>query len=232
MVLTVHHLAASRSQRILWLLEELGVPYEVKRYERVGWGAPPSLKEVHPLGKSPIITDGDVTLPESRAIIDYIIRKYGEGKISLPTEGKALTDELYYSHTTEASLMPLIVNTFCKRILPGRVAEEERPVATSVLTNVAETLYEPQIKTRIDEHLSKNRWFAGGANPTVADYMMIFPLELLPQGGFSTANIDAYLERVQTRPAYRRGIEKGGPYRYDYQSEENCLVLLRGAAKS
>ena len=79
----------------IFLQEELEVPYEVKIYERVGWGAPPSFKAVHPLGKSPIITDGDLTLPESGAIIDYIIRKYGQGKISLPTEGKALTDELY-----------------------------------------------------------------------------------------------------------------------------------------
>ncbi|KAI5824616.1 thioredoxin-like protein [Schizophyllum commune Tattone D] len=221
MVLTVHHLVASRSQRILWLLEELEVPYEVKIYERVGWGAPPSFKAVHPLGKSPIITDGDLTLPESGAIIDYIIRKYGKGRIELPSEGKALTDELYYSHSAEASLMPLIVNKFfCTRIIPGQTREEERPVVTDVLGKVAQTLYEPPIKLRvalIDEHLSKNKWFAGGEGPTVADYMMIFPLELLRQSGSSTPNIDAYIDRAQTRPAYRRAIARGGPYLYDFQ---------------
>uniref|UniRef100_D8QI66 glutathione transferase n=1 Tax=Schizophyllum commune (strain H4-8 / FGSC 9210) TaxID=578458 RepID=D8QI66_SCHCM len=218
MVLTVHHLVASRSQRILWLLEELEVPYEVKIYERVGWGAPSSLKAVHPLGKSPIITDGDLTLPESGAIIDYIIRKYGQGRITLPTEGKALADELYYSHSAEASLMPLIVNkVFCTRIIPGQTPEEERPVVTDVLGKVAQTLYEPPIKIRIDEHLSKNKWFAGGEGPTVADYMMIFPLELLRQSGSSTPHIDAYIDRAQTRPAYRRALERGGPYRFDFQ---------------
>ncbi|KAI4520292.1 thioredoxin-like protein [Schizophyllum commune Loenen D] len=224
MVLTVHHLANSRSQRILWLLEELGVPYDVKRYERDGFGAPQSLKDVHPFGSSPIITDGDLTLPESGAIMEYIIRKYGEGKISLPTEGKALTDELYYYHSAEGSFMHLVVNhAYCTFIIPGQTPEEERSVFSDVLGKVAQRFYEPPIKMRIaliDEHLSKNDWFAGGEGPTVADYMMFYPLEWFRECRWSTPSIDAYVDRVQKRPAYRRALERGGPYRFDFQGAQ------------
>ncbi|KAI5895242.1 thioredoxin-like protein [Schizophyllum commune H4-8] len=225
MVLTLHHLNASRSQRILWLLEELEVPYEIKKYEREATKqAPKALKEVHPIGKSPIITDGDITLPESGAIVEYIIKKYGEGKVHTPTEGKALADELYYKHSAEGSLMPPVVNQYIGTLVPAQTPFFIRPVVNMLFDKLNEMIYKPAIQAQvaiIDEHLGKNEWFAGGDAPTAADYMMIFPLEGLPRFGQSTPNIDAYVARVQKRPAYRRAIERGGPYPYDYQSEEN-----------
>ncbi|TRM65459.1 thioredoxin-like protein [Schizophyllum amplum] len=223
MVLTLHHLNASRSQRILWLLEELEVPYEIKKYERQATQqAPQTLKDVHPLGKSPIITDDDITLAESGAIVEYLIRKYGEGKITPPTTGKALADELYYVHVAEGSLMPPVVNQYIGTLVPQQTPFFIRPLASMIFSKVNDMLYEPTIKqlvTLIDEHLSKNEWFAGGKTPSAADFIMIFPLETLPRFDQSTPTIAAYVKRVQQRPAYRRGIERGGAYPYDYEAK-------------
>lgn len=221
-MLVVHHLENSRSQRILWALEELGVPYEVKRYERdkVTSLAPQSLKKVHPLGKSPVITDGDNTIAESGAIIDYLVTTYGENalvpKISTPEH----REYNYWMHYAEGSLMPpLLLKLVFDKVVTSPMPFFIRPIAKGISKKVNKSYIGPNIKGNFDfieSHLMLNEWFAGG-KLTGADIQMSFPLEASVSSGAVSGRypkIKAYVKRIQSRPAYKRALETGGPYDY------------------
>ncbi|RDX54670.1 thioredoxin-like protein [Polyporus arcularius HHB13444] len=217
--LIVHHLNNSRSQRILWLLEELELPYEIKKYQRTAeMLAPPELTAVNPLGSAPVITDGALNLAESGAIVEYILQKYGKGRAQPPESG--IIDNLYYTHYAEASLMPVLVNKLVFRIVPERAPFLLRPLLRGVFSMLTTRMVDPRLKlhaTMIEEHLSRtDGWFAGGPEPTSADYMMIFALEAW---GSEKDNVlgpktKEYVARVHARPAYQRALEKGGEYAY------------------
>ncbi|KAH9856461.1 thioredoxin-like protein [Lenzites betulinus] len=217
--LVVHHLNNSRSQRILWLLEELEVPYEIKKYQRTSeMLAPPELKTVNPLGGAPVITDDGFNLSESGAIIEYIIQKYGNGKAQPPASGKI--DDLYFTHYSEASLMPMLVNKLIFHMIPERSPFFLRPLLKSVFSTVSAKMLDPRLKIHaemIEAHLAKNDrlFFAGGEEPTAADFMMIFALEVWSgRNDVRGPKTKAYVERIHARPAYQRGLEKGGEYAY------------------
>ena len=210
-MLTLHHLNDSRSQRVLWLLEELGLPYEIKHYQRNAETrlAPPELAKIHPLGKSPVITDGDTTIAESGAIVDYIIRRYGQGKdkpAMMPALGSA-DYEAYneWMHYSEGSAMlPLLLNLYV-----GRLKEAGAPL-------------HPRIDSELANHLGyvdgalKGREFFVGASLTGADVQMSFVGEMAKVFGKLEPypNLAAWLGRMHARPAFLRGIERGGAYRF------------------
>ena len=219
-MVVVHHLNNSRSQRILWLLEELGVEYDIKRYQRdpATMLAPAALREVHPLGKSPVITDGDLTLAESGAIIEYLAERYGNGRL-VPEPG---TPEklryIYWMHYAEGSAMPpLLLQLIFGRLDKGRMPFFVRPIARSIKNRVRGSFIEPRIKQHLDYmegELGKALWFAGEAF-TAADIQMSFPLEAaVARGGLnhSRPKLMAFLDRIHTRPAYQRALTRGGEY--------------------
>ncbi len=219
-MITVHHLNNSRSQRILWLLEELGLEYEVKRYERDRdtMLAPAALRAVHPLGKSPVITDGELTLAESGAIIEYLAGRYGDGRL-VPAAG---TPEhilyTYWLHYAEGSAMPpLLFKLVFDRIETAPMPFFVRPFAKAIAGRAKSSFIEPQIKLHLDfmeQQLSQLAWFAGTAF-TAADVQMSFPLEAAAaRAGLNASrpHLMAFLERVHARPAYKRALERGGPY--------------------
>ncbi len=219
-MLVVHHLNNSRSQRVLWLLEELGVPYEIKRYQRDAQTmlAPPELRAVHPLGKSPVITDGDATLAESGAIIEYLVERYGNGRFVPAAGTPARLRYIYWMHFAEGSAMPPLL----MRLIFGRIAGPTtpaliRPIARAIANRVLNTVVMPNITRQLDfmeGELGKRKWFAGDEF-SAADIQMSFPLEGAAVRGGLTANwpkLWAFLETIHARPAYKRAIEKGGPY--------------------
>ncbi|PZR34210.1 glutathione S-transferase [Caulobacter segnis] len=219
-MIVVHHLNNSRSQRVLWLLEELGVPYEVKRYERdaATMLAPPALKAVHPLGKSPVITDGDAVIAETGAIIEHIVGSYGEGRL-VPAPG---TPErlryTYWLHYAEGSAMTPLLLKLVFSALPNRAPGLMKPLVKSIAAKAQAGFVDPQLKTHIDyweAELSKAPWFAG-AEFTAADIAMSFPLEAGADraGAASRPHVKAFLETIHARPAYQRALERGGPYAY------------------
>jgi len=220
MMLTVHHLDNSRSQRILWLLEELNAPYEINYYRRdARQQAPKELLDISPLGKSPVITDGDVTLAESGAIIEYLILKYGAGRLLPPKEGD--TDNLYFSHYAEGSIMPTLVQRHIFSLIPKNVPFIIRPIISMVLSRVDKEFIEPDIRKHIrmiESHLEKSKsgWFAGGNGPTAADFQMLFPLEIVVTFAPDNIppNIKQFVDTVHARPAYKRVLERGGEYAY------------------
>jgi len=215
--IVVHHLQNSRSQRILWLLEELELPYEIKKYNRTeAHLAPDEMKKVYPLGIAPFITDGDVVLGESGAIIEYIIGKYGGGRLQPTEEGKV--DNLFYTHYAEGTVMPLLVNKIIFGMLPKQVPFFIRPVASMISGAASSRFLDPRINLHaeyIEKHLEKSQtgWFANGPQPTSADFQMIFALEAMKQRapGVSPKIIE-YVDRVHNRPAFQRSLEKGGKY--------------------
>lgn len=219
-MITVHHLNNSRSQRVLWLLEELGVLYEVKRYERdkITMLAPPALKAIHPLGKSPVITEDGRTIAETGAIIEYILERHGRGRL-IPAPG---SDErlryTYWLHYAEGSAMtPLLLKLIFTR-LPENAPGLLRGVVKNIANKANERLADPQVRTHIDywdTELSKSEWFAGGSF-TAADIMMSFPLEAAAAraGAKSRPMVKAFLDRIHARPAYHDALKKGGPYDY------------------
>ena len=217
-MITVHHLNNSRSQRILWMLEELGVPYEVKRYEREpSMQAPASLRAVHPLGKSPVITDGDKTLAESGAIIEYLGDTYGPGKLAPALGTPERLHYTYFLHYAEGSLMPLLFMKLVFGRIPSRLPFFMRPVGRAISKGANKTLLDPQIGNHfmfLESELSKRAWFAG-AEFTAADIQMSFPLEAASARApiiRQMPKLSAWLDRIQARPAYKRALEKGGPY--------------------
>ena len=219
-MIIVHHLNNSRSQRVLWLLEELGVPYEIKRYQRNAQTmlAPPELRAVHPLGKSPVITDGDLTLAESGAIIEYLVGRYGNGRL-IPADGTPQRQRYtYWMHFAEGSAMPpLLLKLIFDRISGPSTPALIRPIARMIAKRVLGTNVMPNIERQLDfmeGELGKSKWFAGDEF-SAADIQMSFPLEgAARRGGLSASrpNLWAFLETIHSRPAYKRAIEKGGPY--------------------
>ncbi|HEX7671119.1 MAG TPA: glutathione S-transferase [Polyangiaceae bacterium] len=219
-MILVHHLNNSRSQRVLWLLEELGVEYEVKRYERdpKTMLAPASLRKVHPLGKSPVVSEGEVTVAESGAIIEYIVERHGQGRLA-PAPGSP--DRLrytYFLHYAEGSVMPpLLLRLVFSRLPRGPMPFFVRPIARAISEKATRSFIDPQLKLHLDfmeGELSKRPWFAG-QEFTAADIQMSFPLEAaVARGGLteSRPKLWAYLERIHARPAYRRALERGGPF--------------------
>jgi len=219
-MIVVHHLNNSRSQRVLWLLEELGIDYEVKRYERDAKTmlAPPELARVHPLGKSPVIADGDQAIAESGAIIEYLAGRYGEGRL-VPAAG---TPErlryTYWMHYAEGSAMPpLLLKLVFDRIETAPMPFFARPVAKAIARKAKAAFIEPNIRTHLDfmeAELARSAWFAG-ADFTAADVQMSFPLEAAAaRGGLDKRRpkLMAFLERIHERPAYKRALERGGSY--------------------
>ncbi|ALL14359.1 glutathione S-transferase family protein [Caulobacter henricii] len=216
----VHHLNNSRSQRILWLLEELGVPYEVKRYERDAQTmlAPVELRAIHPLGKSPVITDSGKVIAETGAIIEYIIETYGQGRL-IPAAGTA--DRLrytYWLHYAEGSATTPLLLKLVFTALPTRAPGLLRGLVKAVANGAQTGFIDPQLKTHVDywdDELAKSAWFAG-KDFTAADIMMSFPLEAgaARAGAASRPHVKAFLERIHARPAYREALKRGGPYDY------------------
>ena len=219
-MIIVHHLNNSRSQRVLWLLEELGLEYEIKRYERDPKTllAPPSLREVHPLGKSPVITDGGLTVAESGAIIEYLVDRYGNGRLA-PASGTA--DRLrytYWMHYAEGSAMPpLLLKLVFDRIENGPLPFLVRPVAKVIAQRAKRSFIEPQIQRHLDYlegEIGRYKWFAGKSF-SAADIQMSFPLEAAAaRGGLSATRpkLMDFLDRIHKRPAYKRALERGGAY--------------------
>ncbi|WP_394653166.1 glutathione S-transferase family protein [uncultured Sphingomonas sp.] len=207
MTLTVHHLENSRSQRVLWLLEELELPYAVKRYDRnpVTMLAPGELRQVHPLGKSPILTDGERAIAETGAIVEYLVEK-ADGKLGAPAYRDGVLRYRHFLHYAEGSLMPPLL----VKLVLGRIP---------FLGKRAQKRIQPMIDVHLDwveRELASRPWFAGD-EMTAADVMMSFPLE----AARSRAGLDAsrpatiaWLEKIHARPAYQRALAAGGPYAY------------------
>jgi len=221
-MVVVHHLNNSRSQRVLWLLEELAVPYEVKRYERDAKTllAPPSLLKVHPLGKSPIIEDGTVTLAESGAIVSYLIDRYGGGRLIPPAATPDFWRYTYWLHYAEGSAMPLLL----LRLIFGRLANGGAPwpismVARRIASTVDGAFIAPNLKRHLDfmeSELAARQWFAG-SDFTAADVQMSFPLEAAAaRAGLNASRpkLMAFLGRIRSREPYQRALQRGGPYQY------------------
>ncbi len=219
-MITVHHLNNSRSQRVLWLLEELGLPYEIQRYQRDPQTmlAPPSLRAVHPLGKSPVITDGELTLAESGAILEYLVQRPGGGRLA-PAEGSP--DRLrytYWMHYAEGSAMPpLLLKLVFDRIERAPMPFFAKPIARAIAGKAKSSFIEPQIKQHLDyleDELWKSPWFAGNEF-TAADIQMSFPIEAAAaRGGLNASRpkLMDFLARIHARPAYQRAVERGGAY--------------------
>lgn len=221
-MLTVHHLNNSRSQRVLWLLEELGVPYEVKRYQRDAKTmlAPPELLAVHPLGKSPVIVDDGVTVAESGAIIEYLIDRYGAGRLIPAVATPQRLRYTYWLHYAEGSAMPpLLLKLIFDRVANGPAPWPISAVARRIAATVQNAFIGPQLKRHLDYmegELIAHTWFAG-EEFTAADVQMSFPLE----AAASRAGLNAdrphlwnFLGRIHARDAYRRALERGGPYSF------------------
>jgi glutathione S-transferase len=219
-MLTVHHLESSRSQRVLWLLEELGVDYEIKRYARdkKTMLAPRELRAVHPLGKSPVVTDEGQTIAESGAIIEYLVERYGNGRLVPAAGSPSKLRYTYWLHYAEGSAMPpLLLKLVFERMKTGPVPFFVRPVVRGIADKVMTMFVDPQLKLHIEymeSELAKNPWFAGNEF-SAADIQMSFPLEAASARaahGTKTPNIDAFLQKIHARAAYRRALERGGPY--------------------
>jgi glutathione S-transferase len=220
-MITVHHLNQSRSHRVLWLLEELEVPYEVVNYQRDARTllAPPELRRVHPLGKSPVITDEGRTIAESGAIIEYLVERYGHGRGLAPAVG---TDEhlryRYWLHYAEGSAMPiLLMKLVFMRIPKPPMPAVLRPFAKLISMGVQTRLLDPQLKNHMQywaEELRRGGWFAGEAF-TAADIQMSFAVEAAVgrSGRTPAPEIDGFLKRIHQRPAYQRAEQKGGEFK-------------------
>ncbi len=220
MTLTVHHLNNSRSQRVLFLLEELGVAYEIRRYERDAKTmlAPASLRQVHPLGKSPLVTDGELTLAETGAIMEYLAATYDDGSLRPAAASEAGQRVTYYLHYAEGSLMPLMLLSLIFRRLPEQAPLLLKPVLRRVAAGLQAQFLGPQLKLHLDfleGELAGRPWFAG-EQFTIADAQMSFPVELagLRYGllGATRPKLQNWLDRIRARPAYAAALERGGPY--------------------
>lgn len=218
-MITVHHLNNSRSQRVLWLLEELGVEYEIKFYQRdpKTMLAPKELVAVHPLGKSPVITDGDITIAESGAIVEYLLERYDNGTLLPPAGSPERLRYRYWLHYAEGSAMPLLLLQLIFSRLPKGVPALIRPIANLISGGFKSKFLSPQINRHLhymENELGRDGWFAG-AQFSAADIQMSFPVEgYRSRGGLDGRypNLLKYLEAIHARPAYQRALERGGPY--------------------
>lgn len=219
-MLTVHHLENSRSQRILWLLEELGVDYELRRYARdpqTGL-APAALESVHPLGKSPVVTDDALTIAESGAIVEYLVGKYDDGNLRPPDGTAEHRSYTYWLHYAEGTFMPLmIVSLILGRIETAPMPFFIKPVARGIVAKVRDGYLDRNVSRNLkfmESALSGQDWFSGRAM-TAADIQMSFPVEAAEVRARldpDYPNLQRFLDRIRERPAYRRALEKGGPY--------------------
>ena len=226
-MVVVHHLEDSRSQRILWLLEELGAEYRVKRYERDPKTslAPEALRKVHPLGKSPVITDQGKTYAESGVIIEYLARTYGDEQWAPKLDDKRYWNFSYWMQYAEASLMPpLLLKLVFDRIRNGPGPFFIRPILRKIADEVDNAFINQQIATHfsyVDRYLAEHEWFAGD-DISAADIQMSFPLEAAVSRGTvddAFPAIGEYVERFQARQAYREALERGGDYAFGPSEE-------------
>jgi glutathione S-transferase len=220
-MIIVHHLENSRSQRVLWLLEELGLPYEVKRYARDKKTslAPPELLQVHPLGKSPVIGDGDVTVAETGTIIEYLLERV-PGTPLKPAPGTPEHRRYsYWLHFAEGSAMsPLLMMLIFNRIKSAPMPFFAKPIARTIADRTLDGFVKPNITRQLaymEAELASRDWFAGSTF-SAADVMISFPLEVAAtRAGLDAAHypkLAMFLERIHARPAYQRALERGGPY--------------------
>ncbi len=219
-MITVHHLNSSRSQRILWLLEELGLEYRVEKYQRNPETllAPEALRKVHPLGKSPVIEDGKFIIAESGAIIEYLVSSYDTGKLIPEAGSPAHRQYNYWLHYAEGSLMPpLLLKLIFSRIPESPMPFFIRPIAKLISEKVKRRFVEPQIKRHLDfleQTLQQQAWFAG-EQFTAADIQLSFPIEAAHARGSLDDNypkLKSFIDRIHQRPAYQRAVEKGGAF--------------------
>ena len=218
-MIIVHHLNNSRSQRVLWLLEELELPYEIRPYQRDAKTmlAPPELRKVHPLGKSPVISDGDITVAESGAIVEYLVDKAGATlrPRAGTTEQRRYT---YWLHFAEGTAMPpLLMKLVFDRLRTAPMPFFAKPIARGIADRVIGSFIAPNIERHLqfmEQELAGRSWFAGD-DFTAADVQMSFPLEASAMRGGLDARFPKladWLTRIHARPAYRRALDKGGPY--------------------
>jgi glutathione S-transferase len=221
-MIIVHHLNNSRSQRVLWLLEELGLPYEIKPYQRNPKTqlAPPELRQVHALGKSPVITEDAVTVAESGAIIEYLVERHGAGRLVPAVGSPERLRYRYWMHFAEGSAMPpLLMKLIFDRVANSPMPFFAKPIARGISAKVMESYIGPNLTRQFDfmeGELVRSTWFAGDEF-SAADIQMSFPIEAgahrasLKQG---RPKLAAWLERIHQRPAYQRALARGGPYDY------------------
>jgi glutathione S-transferase len=219
-MITVHHLENSRSQRVLWLLDELALPYAVKRYARDPQTmlAPPELASVHPLGKSPVITDGDITVAESGAIVEYLLDAHGNGRLRPPQGTPEQRRFTYWLHFSEGSAMPpLLMKLVFDKVRGAPVPFFIKPVVKGIADKVTSSFIAPNLQRQLDfmeAELASRPWFAG-QDFTAADIQMSFPLEAAAaRAGLNASRprLMDWLERIHARPAYQRALQAGGPY--------------------
>lgn len=221
-MIVVHHLEDSRSQRVLWLLEELDLAYEIRHYKRDPdtMLAPDSLRQVHPLGKSPVIEDDGRVVAESGAIIEYLVGRYGEGRLIPAADSDDRLRYTYWLHYAEGSLMPLLL----LKLIFDRLSQPPmplllRPVAGLIAKGVTKSFVTPRLDQHLDfleSELARSTWFAG-EELSGADIQLSFPLEAAASRaglGDSRPRLKDFVERVHARPAYRRALERGGPYSF------------------
>lgn len=221
-MITVHHLEHSRSQRVLWLLEELALPYQIQHYKRDPKTslAPPELRRVHPLGKSPVISDGEHTVAESGAIIEYLVERHGHGRLRPPAGSDDRLRYTYWLHFAEGSAMtPLLLTLVFDKVKSAPMPFFAKPIARGIADKVMSGFVTPNLKSQLDfmeAELQQRPWFAGNEF-SAADVQMSFPLEAAAQ----RAGLDAsrprlmdFLKRIHARPAYQRALQRGGPYSF------------------
>lgn len=221
-MITVHHLEHSRSQRVLWLLEELELPYQIQHYKRDPKTslAPPELRRVHPLGKSPVISDGEHTVAESGAIIEYLVERHGHGRLRPPAGSDDRLRYTYWLHFAEGSAMtPLLLTLVFDKVKSAPMPFFAKPIARGIAGKVMSGFVTPNLKSQLDfmeAELQQRPWFAGDEF-SAADVQMSFPLEAAAQ----RAGLDAsrprlmdFLKRIHARPAYQRALQRGGPYSF------------------
>ena len=220
-MITLHHLENSRSQRVLWLLEELGLAYQVKRYARdtKTMLAPPELLQVHALGKSPVITDGKVTVAESGAIIEYLVDVHGAGRLRPPQGSAEQRRYTYWLHFAEGSAMPyLLMKLVFDKVRQAPVPFFIKPVVRGIANKVTDSFIAPNLKRLLafmEAELAHGPWFAG-KEFSAADVQMSFPVEAAAsRGGLGAEHqrLTDWLARVHARPAWQRALAAGGPYK-------------------
>ncbi|MEQ3636856.1 glutathione S-transferase [Alcanivorax sp.] len=217
-MITVHHLENSRSLRIIWLLEELGLEYEIKHYARdpKTMLAPAALREVHPLGKSPVITDGDTVIAESGTIIEYLVQRYGSRQWQPEPDQDQWLNYRYWLHYAEGSLMPLLVmKLIFRHVGKAPMPFFAKPIAKKISGKVIGTMLDPQLKNNlamIEQHLATHTWFAGDT-PTGADILMSFPLQAASARAdlSKLTAIKRFVAQMEARPAYQKAVERAGP---------------------
>ena len=220
-MITVHHLNDSRSQRVLWLLEELGATYEVRRYQRDAKTmlAPPELKAIHPLGKSPVLDDGAARIAETGAILEYLLETHPASGLRPAAGTEAARRFTYWLHYAEGSAMTPLLLKLIFSAIPGRVPFLVRGVARGISKGMNAAMIDPQISAHTaywEAELGRSEWFAGEAF-SAADIMMSFPVEAAGSRvgyGPDKPKLTAFLKKIHARPAYQRALERGGPYSY------------------